>query len=290
MFSPRNVEFIQSYTPDPSDLAEGAFVVPSDLRALSGLIWSKLGFRDAIWWYPSAAASLINRERVRAAVVAFREMKESKLIKLQQFISVIEANSLPVKFQLVQPPLLQHFNEVSGTEDDQDPTFWSERTSKRNIILLLLQLLAWREAACRLGRESSITSTIIEIEDSWKSTAFDDNEAPLNLANKGNNASSNSKHAAETSLQSEKSPAPKKTSKDKGRKRIQSAEKRRGIERNDGDGGDDDDDGARPLKKRRRKGPVKALGGQLACPFAKAEPALYLRCVTIGRKDLSGVK
>ncbi|KAK6535299.1 hypothetical protein TWF694_001764 [Orbilia ellipsospora] len=58
---------------------------------------------------------------------------------------------------------------------------------------------------------------------------------------------------------------------------------------------DDDDEGdddvpppPRPTKKV--KGNPGLLEGRLACPFAKASPGSYIGCLTIGRKNLSGVK
>ncbi|KAF3905828.1 hypothetical protein AA313_de0206422 [Arthrobotrys entomopaga] len=41
---------------------------------------------------------------------------------------------------------------------------------------------------------------------------------------------------------------------------------------------------------KRIKGNFKLHGGHLACPFAKANPAAHTECLTIGRKNLSGIK
>ncbi|KAK6507512.1 hypothetical protein TWF481_005943 [Arthrobotrys musiformis] len=256
------------------------------IKYFSGLIWSRVGLENAIWWHHSTAESSIKREKVREAVVFFREMKESEPRKLRQLISVIKANSPPVKFKFSQPRQLQYSDETSGTKDHQNPAFLSERASKLNIILLLLQLVTWREAACRFGRESSVSSSIIEAEDSLESATVDENDATLAANEVGDNISDNTQRASEPSLESSTSENPTNPG---NKKTARSSKKRQGIDQDKSDDNDEGDGGNQPPRKQRKLS-KKALNGQLACPFAKAEPALYLRCITIGRKDLSGVK
>ncbi|KAK6512835.1 hypothetical protein TWF506_009001 [Arthrobotrys conoides] len=282
---PHRIESIRYPTPG---LADGAFNLPKNLSGLSGLIWGRVGSNHAIWWRNSGAASVTDRDEVREAVMSFREMKEKEPIKFQQLIYHIEEQSLPVGFKFTQPRAPQHIEKVIDPELDDDPEFVSERNSKLNIIHLLLQLLIWREDARRLGRESSISSTILETEDSESLTTvnFDHNRASFSLHNRNNDASEEKQSAAETKTPAKEITSSENLPKSGHRSLGQGAGRRRDTEQ---DNNTDDDEG-RPPNKRRKKESAKALSGQLACPFAKAEPAVYLRCLTIGRKDLSGVK
>ncbi|KAF3308671.1 hypothetical protein TWF173_000854 [Orbilia oligospora] len=278
--SPRIVETVESHALDPpAHQTEKAFSVPRNLRVLSGLIWGKLGPQDAIW-HPSGTVFPNNREQIQGAVVSFREMREKEPIKSRQLMAAIESNCPPAKFQLFRPRALplKHSHEVPGiAEDDHDPAFLSERASKLQMILLMLQLLTWREATCRLGRESSISNSILEFGGSEESTAVDNDDTTQPPSGKGNGASESDEHTPSASLQRDG-----RTTLEKSR----DAGKHQGMKR-DNKG---DDDGDKPPTKRQKKNLEKALSGQLACPFAKGEPSLYLRCVAIGRRDLSGVK
>ncbi|KAF3130926.1 hypothetical protein TWF594_010206 [Orbilia oligospora] len=278
--SPRIAETIEYHALDPpAHQTEKAFSAPRNLRVLSGLIWGKLGPRDAIW-HPSGIVFPNNREKIQGAVVSFREMREKESIKFRQLMTAIESNCPPARFQVFRPRALslKHSHEIPGiAEDNHDSAFLSERASKLRMILLLLQLLTWREAACRLGRESSISSSILEFEGSEESTAVDNDGTTQLPSGKGNGASGSDEHTPSTSLQRDRRTTPEK-SQDTGKHQRMKRDSKK------------DGDGDKPPTKRRKKNAEKALGGQLACPFAKGEPSLYLRCVTIGRRNLSGVK
>ncbi|TGJ64365.1 hypothetical protein EYR41_010426 [Orbilia oligospora] len=248
--SPRIVETVESHALDPpANQKEKAFSVPRNLRVLSGLIWGKLGPQDAIW-HPSGTVFPNNREQIQGAVVSFREMREKESIKSRQFMTAIESNCPPAKFQLFRPRVLplKHSHEVLGiAEDDYDSAFLSERASKLKMILLLLQLLTWREAACRLGRESSISSSILEFGGSEESTAVDNDDTTQLPSGKGNGASGSDEHTPSASLQRDGS-----TTLEKSRDIGNHQEMKRDNK------GDDDED--KPPTKRRKKNPERPIG------------------------------
>ncbi|KAK6343366.1 hypothetical protein TWF730_010957 [Orbilia blumenaviensis] len=275
-----------------SESKPDAFIFPARFRRLSGLTWSRLGYDHAFWWRRSEKSSLIDCMKSQEAVTFFYEIKQADPPKFTQLIKAIEGrNTPPIHFRLSQPATPRHANDCL-TEEDDDPIFSAERASKLNIILILLELVSWRDAACRLGHESSISSTLAEAEGSLEtSTSFYEHDAVFHSGdNHGRgNASSNTKNTTKKNTGAITPGGENtnigKTSLSGNQKSRQDSEKRQRYR-----GGSSEDDDSEPPQKRQRKHSKKSLSGKFACPFARAEPTLYLRCLTIGRKDVVGIK
>ncbi|KAK6537573.1 hypothetical protein TWF694_011755 [Orbilia ellipsospora] len=158
-----------------------------------------------------------------------------------------------------------------GRALDTEEGFLEERTFKLQTIYLFLQLLFWREATRRIRRESPVSEPVLESEESSVALYC----RPLTGISPG---TISSRGASTKNTGTETLGTHQQTPIDKKRKGDQSDE-------NDGDG-----ERQHPRHKRTKKGSIRSLNGQLACPFAKADPNIHLNCLMIGRKDLSGVK
>ncbi|EPS45316.1 hypothetical protein H072_703 [Dactylellina haptotyla CBS 200.50] len=160
----------------------------------------------------------------------------------------------------------------STSQNNRPPNISAERTFKIRTIYLLLQLLAWREGARRIGRESSISSSIIEADQG------------VDAGDRGSPRTRSSGTDKRLSSQVGSSNGQSKGS--SGQNKSSGSGKRKAT----GNDGDDNDKNEQPPHKRTKKGSIRSLNGQLACPFAKADPTTHINCILIGRKDLSGVK
>ncbi|EWC48425.1 hypothetical protein DRE_02194 [Drechslerella stenobrocha 248] len=180
----------------------------------------------------------------------------------------------PVEEDFIQSPVDWTVGVGAFSEDRG---FLAERDLKIKAIGILLQLLFWREAACRLGRESSISSSILEAEQ-YPDPGDSDEKGSNGY---GNGPGSGSASGGVTSSRS-KAGSPIEEEGQDG-KPSNSGRKRR--DRDD----DENDNGDQPTKRRKTVS-VRSLDGMLACPFAKGKPQTHMDCVLIGRKNLAGIK
>ncbi|EPS35652.1 hypothetical protein H072_10936 [Dactylellina haptotyla CBS 200.50] len=174
-----------------------------------------------------------------------------------------------------------------------------------------------QDAAIRIGRESSISSSIINSERVDPSpgkaidTSIEEYFARLGTSEEeeGYNYPFSTKEKIEwvhkkypehgwrgpepmdTDGSTSRSQNQTKTQETENSKDSVSQKRGRPDDNDKSDGGDDNQsDKNRPPRKLRRNKFTRSLNGRLACPFAKADPNLYLSCVSIGRKNLPGVK
>ncbi|KAF3918572.1 hypothetical protein AA313_de0200649 [Arthrobotrys entomopaga] len=169
----------------------------------------------------------------------------------------------------------KHANTQDVEKDQQTgETPLEERVFKLRSIYFLLQLLFWREAARRSRREPW---TAIPVTESGRWTSTSGRHKCTTSTQRSDEGTS----SRATSTQDSGTEVPPKELLDKKRKSRQSD-----------DEGDDDGESEdwRPRHKKTKRGSIRSLNGQLACPFAKADPTTHLNCIMIGRKDLSGVK
>ncbi|KAK6525696.1 hypothetical protein TWF281_010747 [Arthrobotrys megalospora] len=266
--SPRNLEIIQ---PGPLGPAKKDLSILATLQNLSGLVWGQVGFQHILWKRDSVSPTSAGNEKIRKGMISFRKMEKEDPIRFQQLICAFRAQSRPVKFRIA--PLLSEDNlslssQTNFGEDYRDPTFLDERASKAKMIFFLLHLLIWREAACRRGRESSISSAILEADD------------PQGNSDAGNAGDHDGPTPNDNGDGIPENTTSEVNSKLKGKRKKGNLAGRREANQDD-----DEDDDDQPRKRRK-----KSISGQLACPFARAEPALHLKCLCIGRKNPSGVK
>ncbi|EPS39670.1 hypothetical protein H072_6519 [Dactylellina haptotyla CBS 200.50] len=175
----------------------------------------------------------------------------------------------------------EEVTNISGIEE--------ETTVKIRAIYILIQLMIIREMGRKYRNHSSeqgsYSSSLdgISVQNESVDSASEDS---INTGNTGKKHShdvvDNTPQPGNDSIGNQRQGSSDRQSWSKKRKRGE-----------DGDGDEEDDDKNRKRDcpdRRTRWNKMMSLGLLLACPFAKGHPTSHLGCLTIGRKDLAGIK